>query len=365
MNEKKDVGLLTWHYFDNVGSNLQAYAMYHIVTSMGYSAEFINYRGREKKNIIKDILKRICSAIDLVMPNILPQKIRAQAFRFQMQYLPQSKREDTAEHLLKYADNYKMFLCGSDQIWAPNLLEEVYLFSFLPEKSKRFAYAASIGLDKIPDDKKKIYKKYLSKFAGIAVRERQGADLVSELLNKNIEWVLDPTFLLDSEHWLSLARYPQRQDYIFCYFLGMSEVHRKWVDEIAKRKNRKVVCLTSAKEKKREGWEYIPCMGPREFLGYIYKSSFVITDSFHGMALSINLKKDFYVLERFNSEDIICQNSRVYNILQAFELENRMIKSGIVDLAPIVYSEIEGKYQYYKNKSMDILKGMLRDGCMK
>lgn len=365
MDEKKDVGLLTWHYFDNVGSNLQAYAMYHVVTSMGYSAEFINYRGREKKNAIKDMIKRICGAIDLLIPRTLPHRIRAQAFYFQLKYLPQSKREEVAENLLEYVDKYKMFLCGSDQIWAPNLLDEAYLFSFLPDESKRFAYAASIGLEKIPDDKKEVYEKYLYKFTKIAVREQQGANLVSELLNKKIEWVLDPTFLVKDEHWLALAHYPRKQGYIFCYFLGTNEVHRKWVDKIAKKKNKKVICLSSAREEKRKGWKYIPCMGPQEFLGYIYKSCFVITDSFHGMALSINLKKDFYVVERFNKEDAICQNSRVYNILQAFKLEQRMIKNEIIDLCPIAYSEIQEKYQFYKNKSMNILSSMLNDGCMR
>ena len=40
----KKVGLLTMHRVYNVGSALQAYALQHVVESLGYECELIDYR---------------------------------------------------------------------------------------------------------------------------------------------------------------------------------------------------------------------------------------------------------------------------------------------------------------------------------
>ena len=66
--------------------------------------------------------------------------------------------------------------------------------------------------------------------------------------------------------------------------------------------------------------------GPREFLGYIKNAKIIVTDSFHGTVFSIIFRKNFYVFERFSNTDKICQNSRIYNILNKTNLIDRIIK---------------------------------------
>lgn len=60
--------------------------------------------------------------------------------------------------------------------------------------------------------------------------------------------------------------------------------------------------------------------GPDIFLGLISGAECVVTNSFHGTALSILFNKEFYVesLKHNNT------NSRVSSILKTFNLENRM-----------------------------------------
>lgn len=64
---------------------------------------------------------------------------------------------------------------------------------------------------------------------------------------------------------------------------------------------------------------------PIDFLCLINNAEYILTDSFHGVALSINFGKQFATFKRFKDNDPICQNSRIYNILEKTHLENRLI----------------------------------------
>ena len=179
--------------------------------------------------------------------------------------------------------------------------------------------------------------------------------------------MLDPTFLLSVDEWRSIARYYSvpSEKYIFCYFLGENPLHREWVDDLAGRKGLKVICISSFAADRNRDWYINPFIGPREFLGYIDKAELIMTDSFHAMALSINFNKDFYIMERFKNNDVLCQNSRVTNITDALKLEDRILKNHIKNITSINYKEVNKRLVSEKNKALEMLGGMLQEGCMK
>lgn len=365
MKTVTDVGILTWHYFTNVGSNLQAYALYQVICSMGYSCEFINYRKGETESPPRRACKTLCSAIDWRVQGIIPPRLRVQAFRFQLDNFKQSPLLQKKD-LLSYCTRYKMILCGSDQIWAPNVLDPTYLLDFAAGTDiPKYSYASSIGLPAIPRDLQGLYKSYLSKFNRITVRERQGAELIEPILGHKVDWVLDPTFLLDAQEWRQIARPYQlpSQPYLFCYLLGNTLEHREWIDEMAKKNGLDVLCMSDRKMERRSGWTYLQYVGPREFLGYLDHAAFVVTDSFHGMAMSINLNKDFYVLERFKANDSICQNSRIVNILDAFAIQDCLLKEPCAALIKIDWRTVNDKVSIEKKRSEEVLASMLQHGC--
>lgn len=61
-----------------------------------------------------------------------------------------------------------------------------------------------------------------------------------------------------------------------------------------------------------------------EFVKLIKESTFVCTDSFHATAISINLNKDFVEFMRFKDSDKVSQNSRIYDVLNHYQLMNRI-----------------------------------------
>ena len=66
---------------------------------------------------------------------------------------------------------------------------------------------------------------------------------------------------------------------------------------------------------------------PFDFLALLNNATFVLTDSFHGVAFSINFGKQFAAFKRFEDSDPISQNSRVYNVLEKTGLERRLIST--------------------------------------
>lgn len=358
-----DVGLLTWHYYKNIGSNLQAYAMQTVIENLGYTCAFINYRGEHVDGIVKTITRDFCSILGKYAPMIIPENIRAESYRFQQDRFHMTEPIYGKQDLYKVNGSFRMFLCGSDQIWAPNVLNDVYLFSFLNDEQKRCSYAASIGLNDIPNKLDITYYHYLKKFKAITVREQQGCDLLNHRYGLDAKCVLDPTFLLGAEHWRKMAKAPRiRYKYIFCYFLGEKSEHRNWVKELQKKTGYYVVCLTDGRNEYAEGWEYHYRMGPERFLGYLQHSEFIVTDSFHGIALSINMQKPFYAVERFMTNDNINQNSRINNILNLIGLHQQLVHECPISLPTVDYQIPHQRLEMEKEKCVELIKKML-DNC--
>lgn len=363
MARKTDVGLLTWHYHSNVGSCLQAYALFRTIKQAGYSVCFINYRTFSRLGLFKHKIKEMGAGIFTYFPFLLPRYFQMPAYCFQRQFLKQTVLYTTKQQLASLKGQFKMYLCGSDQIWAPNVLDTAYLLSFADDNTPKFSYASSIGLPTIPKEKQLLYKHYLQRFNQITVREEQGAKLLRTLLNRPVESVLDPTFLVEKAHWQQISVKPTvKSPFLFCYLLGHNPTYQQWISEVAKQQHLSVICVTPYPMPAKTGWTYFRNVGPREFLGYILQSNLVMTDSFHGMALSINLEKNFYVLERFTQTDPINQNSRIYNILQLLQLHSRLLKNVPLNLSPVNYEGVNLLLQKERTRCKQILEDMLQQG---
>ena len=70
-------------------------------------------------------------------------------------------------------ENYDCFISGSDQVWNPDWADYTYNKTFLRfcQEKKRISYAASFGVDSIPEKWIEKYRKGLSEFRYLSVRE--------------------------------------------------------------------------------------------------------------------------------------------------------------------------------------------------
>lgn len=261
------VGILTIYGGSNFGNKLQNYAIQQFLKSKKIESETIRYTvsweknklgKREKLSLLKKKyfsqgfaesiwnVKWIVSAKFHKSELEAKKNTRCKKFeKFENKNIALSDAVlKNVEELREYSKKYDAVIVGSDQVWNPywqGSLDEFFL-NFVP-KSKRVAYAPSIGVSEIPNEQKSRFKERLNGFSRLSCRENQGCKLVEELTGKECEHVCDPVFLLSPEQWQSKVS-PISEKYIVTYFLGGQslEVHKE-IERYAKRHDCKIIDL--------------------------------------------------------------------------------------------------------------------------
>lgn len=224
---------------------------------------------------------------------------------------------------------YDYMIVGSDQVWNPTYrLSNFDLCDFENNNARRISYAASLGVDKIPDSIDLNYvKNELNKFYAISVREEKGKELLSSITTKNIEVLIDPTMLLTKDEWKKVEKKPKQlksKKYILNYFLGeLSQERKDEINRIAKENDCDIINILDKNDPLYES-------GPSEFL-YLEKNAFLIcTDSFHSSVFAIIYDRPFIVFKREqkNSGNMF---SRIDTLLKTFKIENRVFNNCITE----------------------------------
>lgn len=346
MNKK--VGIITIFNVNNYGAELQAFATQKALQLMGYEAELINYPFYKNERHIVTKASKPVFAMPLkkrfeewAYPKITKAKILLQSNKnaeerianfvsFHLINTLFSPEYRTIEDLYNTDRIYDAYIVGSDQVWNPGVYSSLdpYFLKFAPKDRIRISYASSFGVSSVPEYTKGYYRDALSGLDAISVREENAVQLVKELSGRDAQWVLDPTLLLNGEEWRKVAKsmvgLPGK--YILLYELTPCPYLKELALHIAKLKQAEVVRITkdAATVEKDGSIINVTNAGPAEFLWMFDHADFVVTNSFHGTAFSINFNKDFYVVTPARMKN----NSRQQSILRLFNLSERIIKEG-------------------------------------
>ncbi len=385
----KKVGIATVTYMDNYGSHLQSFAMQEVVREMGYEPEIIDISGENKeikKPRIKYFLKHAFNR----------EELRSYSTRLNHYFIKTVNKKYSSEFIVRhkaykhftdknydfspvtnsFADLSKMcsmrydsVIVGSDQNWRPaNIAGNYYTLNFVPDKVNKIAYATSFGISTVRKDQENIARDFLGRIEHLSVRENSGKKIIKELTNRDIPVVCDPTLLMNKEKW---SKYISDEpiingNYIFSYFLGTDMRHRDFTMKLRKSTGYKIVAIINGqgyfKEPKDFADVVINDADPFDFLNLILYSKCVCTDSFHGCAFSINLRKNFYVFRKFSDSDSMSTNDRLYTLLESTGLQERMMigdESMENGIKKIDYWKIEQKISKYVDNSKEYLRKAL------
>lgn len=322
------IGLITINDNNNYGNRLQNFAtqeFFHKKYNIDvYTIKNSILLNKNQKNL-KYFIKFFVANLKLVLEKFSLSK-RQQAFnQFNKKIKYNKNIINWYGNYKKISNEYDMFLVGSDQVWNPyGRMSDIELLSFT-EKSK-ISFAPSFGVSEIREKDKEKLKKEINKFKAISVRENEGKKIIQEVTDKNVEVLVDPTMLLESNDWDNVIRKPSQlktDKYILNYFLGnLSEDKKQEIERIAKENNCEIINIL---DKNSPFYQ----TGPSEFL-YLEKNAFLIcTDSFHSCVFAIIYNRPFVV---FNREDKnVSMNSRIKTLLSKFNLENRYFKNSITN----------------------------------
>lgn len=315
------IGIITWHFLDNYGSVLQAYSLCETIRKFGVEPAIINYRKDAKTNVLFGLLRRIRYGIPRRANNSETRKKRFNDFR--KKHLNETKMFSSIEGLINENFSFNKYIAGSDQIWSPNRYDPVYFLDFVDSKEK-YSYSPSVVIDNFSKDQKSNIKRMLNNFKKISVREPKGQKILHDIIDKNIVVTLDPTLLIAQSEWEKITTDNYKyNNYILCYFIGETKDYSKKVFEVAKETGKQIINI-SITNNHQYGDVILKNVGPRQFLELIKKADVVLTDSYHGVILSIGFNRDFIAFERFTSDDKINQNARIEHILNILDLTDHI-----------------------------------------
>ena len=180
---------------------------------------------------------------------------------------------------------------------------------------------------------------YLYDFSAVSVREKQDVPKIESVIRKKVSSVLDPVFLSNENDFQRLI-YGIRIDeepYVLVYALS----YDNRITEIVKRRfsEKKIIDIspiTINLDWSSTRIEYKRTIGPDEFLTLIKYADCVLTNSFHGTAISIIFHKSFYVFP------LQMRNERIQNIINITNLGRRFVNNpDNLDSSEIDYEKVD------------------------
>lgn len=349
----KKTAIVSCYFQPNYGSMLQALATQMALDRLNIENETICIDGinREirrskvlyfaKASLTSDILRskagRALAQVRLGMGNSDYSKkmkerlgkfteFKEKWFRVSEQYL------SMAELSKACADRYSAVLVGSDQLWLPaNIAADYYTLGFVPDSVNTIAYATSFGQETLPRGIERAAMRFLPRIRHISVRERSGQKLVARFTGRRVPVVADPTLLFDGKEWLTVQQAAPLVEgkYIFCYFLGDNPPHRQFASRLAAATGCRIVALPHVDEFVRSDENYADealwSVGPGEFLNLICNAEWVLTDSYHCSAFSMQYEKKFFTFRRFNRKTTQSTNSRLDTLFEQCGLTDRLL----------------------------------------
>lgn len=261
------IGILNFFDADNFGAVLVPYALSKLVLKCGYHAEIINLRKRKNRE---------------------DSSIRFEKFR--EQFLPLSPEGYDIGFLKSVLHRYKTIITGSDQVFRMRNTG-IYMLNWVAGYKNMISYAASFGTSEytgsIPPEEA---ANLLKRFDSLSVREKEGIAICKNF-GINATQVLDPVIMLDALDYQSVIDSEQieipHKEYIGCIFLG--EMRKKlFKDKLIASDIKAKYPLINVVREKDGTLRSIP-----EYLALIKNSKYILTNSFHGLVLSIIFKKKF------------------------------------------------------------------------
>jgi len=357
------IWILTRRAGHNYGSTLQAYALQQILDQLGYTNEIVDY-DEMHHSMRWRIRPFLLDLRDALMEHSPACKNRRKLIRqfaaFEKMHLKLTpKTYRTGTQIAKDLEETETCICGSDQIWNPNLFDPVFFLDFCSGKHvKTVAYAPSFGVSSLQAHTDDI-KKLLQGIQHLSIRETEGAHILNELTGQSAPVVLDPTLLLTAREWSCFVRENPPEPYICCYFLGNTRLPEAFIANLQQNTHLKTINITTYRNPNSIQGESVWDASPGDFISLIANARYICTDSYHGTAFSILFGKPFFTFERFSNESSESQNSRIHTLLELCGLKNRL-EPATLDLKNPDFSAAHAALAEKREESLAYLQHALR-----
>lgn len=292
------VALITLHAIKNYGSVLQTLATQEIFKEYGCDVKLINYIRED--SLDKNLLHTWGGSNPVKQAAMLPTLIKWKSVFNDFV----AQNFDLTDHVYTYPEDFKrypieadIYCTGSDQVWNTGwnggIIKSLFL-DFVPDDKFRFAYAASFGKKTLSEAEVSETKDLIEKYNFISVREDYAKTMLQDYYGyKDAVHVLDPTLAYDGDFWRKYAPKSKiKGDYILIYNLNRSKEFDKYAVELSKKTGLPIYFLCRRYDQFARPGKSILVPEVFEFITLIDNAKYVLTDSFHATAFSLNLNTE-------------------------------------------------------------------------
>ena len=360
----KKLGIVTFNRATNYGALLQAYAMKQVCEQLGYETSVVDYALKPDgvSNPLRSFLRSKPSGRSAI--RFLKQtlgycwgKKRWLASRqFREKYLRETEPCAGDKDISDLG--FDAYVMGSDQIWNYGITGKRFdpvFFGKLPGAARCVVYGASAHDAPFPLDRELQFQDMLKDISvPVGIREEKLADYAAMLSGVRYPVVLDPTLLAGKEA-LEAIESPRRYPgpYILIYQIDANPASDISIRTLEKRFGCRVYSMTVPKLGSTHG--KMGQVGPEEFLSLLDHAEFLLTNSFHGVALSLLWHKQFFVYEHGGAM------TRIDNLLDTVQLSDRKVRM-VADIDPartIDYDRVDRILEERRAGSLAFLRNAL------
>ena len=364
------IGVLTLPLHTNYGGILQAYALHRVLQDMGHDVVLLD--SYPQCPTLKPFpLQQMFYLKRLLMKVVAPHKAiplfyekEAMARYQKKEHIRQFYRQHVrhvpfGEGATLNSNDFDALIVGSDQVWRPiydskNILERYLSFAKDWTQVKRIAYASSFGTDawEYTEEQTSECRRLAQIFDAVSVREESAVTLCKEHLGVNASWVLDPTLLVDTRHYMEHiakadADYPSPM--CFGYILDSSDEKEAIFNHIATTQGLQMSSFQNVDDSDNGAAPSV-----ESWLKSFHDAEFVFTDSFHGCVFSIIFNKPFVVYGNVNRG-----MARFHSLLSMFGLENRLVvtpdDAANVACQPVDWDSVNNRLSELRIQSLEFL----------
>lgn len=345
------IALMTIWHVKNYGAELQTYATVKTLQEMGHDVCVIDFP-LFAMNKRTSLYGRFSDFAHSVSP------VNIKFARFWKRHIPATKYYASYEELKSNVPEADIYLVGSDQVWNIDITQEkalAFFLDFVPKGKLMASYASSFGTDKwnANEELTKRVQELLNSFKAIACREKQGIDILKGQFSLNATHVLDPT-LLHTGYEELIGKTKTRNTLVYyqltstpaLYSFAESKAKELGLAFIDVNKNTKLTSTFMWNRRSVEQW-----------IKAIAESSFVITHSFHGVAMCLVHHSPFVAI--YESGNRI---SRLASLLKIAGLEDRLFtsieaaKHSNVWQKEINWKKVDSLLEIEREKSLEYLR---------
>lgn len=367
MDSDKKIRIVSFQNAHNFGAVCQAYGLQQTLLKMGYNdVLFLNYNPKYLKDRYNPFELWELPDFNVSFIHKVSRFVRWCSLILATFYR-NSKFNSSIKRLLHQTDkvfcqvnDFKnedadILICGSDQIWNITLtkvLDPVFFGLAMKKAGRVVAYAPSTEISSLSENVIRELKKKTAHFSSISVREQLVKEKLQSFLPQQIEVCVDPTILCSKDAYNKIAsRNLVNVPYICVYaYYPNEKIVQDVIKTIPDYEQYEVhyISFTAASMDKWRDKSYHFAISVEDFISYFKYASYVVTNSFHGLAFSLIFEKNFMVtwMEKVST--------RSESLLKELDLSSRLVH----DVTEVAWNEID----YIRvNYSLNKLRNHSRD----